>query len=172
MALSTFARLMLAGTVTAGLLSLGACATAARGMGGGDMDVGGSERPVLFDWRSSDGGLSGTLSASLPKRTFTGPFAEIMLRTSREALTPFWAGWNEGWGDWPYSANGWDSAAASEQFTRFYSGRVIANLHDAQGQAMRCRFELEDALRGMSGGAHGECQVAGGKILNATIDKR
>jgi hypothetical protein len=25
---------------------------------------------------------------------------------------------------------------------------------------------------GMSGGAHGQCQVAGGKILNAKIDKR
>jgi len=155
------------------LAAVAGCATTTTGMGGGDLGGGGdAEQPVLFDWQSGDGGLSGTLSATLPKRTFVGPFAEITLRTPRGNLAPFWAGWNEGWGDWPYSADGWDSASASAQFTHWYSGKVVANLRDEQGRAMRCRFDLAQALKGLRGGAHGQCQLAGGKILNATIDKR
>jgi len=155
------------------LLALSACATTSTGMGGGDLSpVRHGEEPVLFDWQSTDGGLSGTLSATLPGQTFTGPFAEITLQIHRDSLGPFWSGWNEGWGDWPYDVTGWDRASAAEQFTRYYSGKVVANLRDAAGKAMRCRFELDTAPRGMAGGAHGEGQLAGGKILNARIDKK
>lgn len=160
-------------SVIAGLMALTSCAMPSAGMGGGDLTTHAQdEEPVLFSWQSTDGGLSGTLLATLPTRTFTGPFMEVTLRTPRELLSPFWSGWIEGWSDWPYGVVGWDSVAASEQFTRYYSGKVIANLHDARGQGMRCRFDLQDALRGMRGGAHGQCQFAGGRILNATIDKR
>ncbi len=159
--------------VGASLAAISACALQSTGMGGGDLATRAKdEQPVLFSWQSTDGGISGAMTATLPTRTFTGPFMEITMRTPRELLSPFWSGWDEGWGDWPYGIVGWDSASASEQFTRYYSGKVIANLHDAQGQGMRCRFDLESALRGMRGGAHGQCQFAGGKILNATIDKR
>jgi hypothetical protein len=155
------------------LMALSACAMPSAGMGGGDLISGDQhEQPVLFSWQSTDGGITGTLMATLPTRTFTGPFMEITLRTPREVLSPFWSGWNEGWGDWPYGVVGWDGVSASEQFTRYYSGKVIANLHDAGGQAMRCRFELQDALQGMRSGGHGQCQFADGKILNATIAKR
>jgi hypothetical protein len=166
-------KVALASSAIATLVAVAGCSTTTSGMGGGDL--GGrrdARQPVLFDWQSGDGGLTGSLTATLPGRTFVGPFAEITLRTPRENLAPFWAGWNEGWGDWPYGANGRDSAGASAQFTRYYSGKVIANLHDAQGQPMRCRFDLADALKGLRGGAHGQCQLAGEKILNATIDKR
>ena len=160
-------------TLAGVLMSLSACATTSTGMGGGDLSPAHhDEEPVLFAWQSKDGGLSGTLTAALPNRTFTGPFIEITLQTHRESLGPFWSGWNEGWGDWPYGVTGWDGPSASEQFTRYYSGKVIANLRDAAGQAMRCRFDLDAATRGMSGGAHGQCQLASGKILNARIDRK
>ncbi len=160
-------------TLAGVLMSLSACATTSTGMGGGDLSPAPhDEVPVLFAWQSKDGGLSGTLTAALPNRTFTGPFIEITLQTHRESLGPFWSGWNEGWGDWPYGVTGWDGPSASEQFTRYYSGKVIANLRDAAGQAMRCRFDLDAATRGMSGGAHGQCQLASGKILNARIDRK
>lgn len=159
--------------VVGSLVALSACTTPSSGMGGGDLSTRAKdEEPVLFSWQSTDGGLSGTLLATLPTRTFTGPFMEITLRTPRETLSPFWSGWDEGWGDWPYGVVGWDSVSAMQEFTRYYSGKVIANLHDARGQGMRCRFDLRDALRGMRSGAHGQCQFAGGKILNATIDQR
>lgn len=155
------------------LLALAACAATSTGMGGGDLRTPRhGDEPVLFNWTSHDGGLSGTLSAALPARTFTGPFLEVTLQTRRETLGPFWSGWNEGWGDWPYGVAGWNTPSASEQFTRYYSGKVIANLRDAAGQAMRCRFDLDDAVRGMRGGARGQCQLAGGKVLDARIDKR
>ena len=155
------------------LTALSACATTSTGMGGGDLSPAHHEdEPVLFAWQSKDGGLSGTLTATLPKRTFTGPFIEITLQTRHESLGPFWSGWNEGWDDWPYGVTGWDGPSASEQFTRYYSGKVIANLRDAAGQAMRCRFDLDAATRGMSGGALGQCQLAGGHILNARIDRK
>jgi len=161
------------GAVALALSALAACAATSTGMGGGDLSPARhGEEPVLFAWQSKDDGLSGTLTATLPNRTFTGPFIEITLQTRRESLGPFWSGWNEGWGDWPYGVTGWDSPSASEQFTRYYSGKVIANLRDAAGQAMRCRFDLDAATRGMSGGAHGQCQLAGGKILNARIDRK
>jgi hypothetical protein len=154
------------------LAAVTGCATTATGMGGGDLGGrGDAKQPVLFAWQSGDGGVSGSLTATLPGRTFVGPFSEITLRTPRENLAPFWAGWNEGWGDWPYSADGWDSAGASAQFTHWYSGKVVANLRDARGESMRCRFDLADALKGLRGGAHGQCQLVGGEILDATIDK-
>lgn len=156
-----------------GLVAISACSTPSTGMGGGDLNSRtNAEQPVLFGWQSTDGGQSGTLTATLPERTFTGPFIQITLQTRREILAPFWSGWNEGWGDWPYGVAGWDSESAAEQFTRYYSGKVVANLGDGRGSSMRCRFDLNDAVRGMSGGAHGQCQLAGGRILNATIDRR
>jgi hypothetical protein len=155
------------------LLALSACAMTSTGMGGGDVSPARhGEEPVLFAWQSTDGGLSGTLTATLPGRTFSGPFIEVTLQTRRESLGPFWSGWNEGWGDWPYGVAGWDGASAAEQFTRYYSGKVVANLRDASGQAMRCRFDLDAAVRGMGGGAQGQCQLAGGRVLNARIDKK
>jgi hypothetical protein len=96
-------RAALAGALTA----LSACAATSTGMGGGDLSPAPhDEVPVLFAWQSQDGGFSGTLTATLPNRTFTGPFIEITLQTHRESLVPFWSGWNEGWGDWPYGVTG------------------------------------------------------------------
>ena len=144
--------------VSCGLLLAG-CAT--TGTGYGDVQKGGKE-PVSFRWNSTDGGISGTMSASLsPERSFSGQFLQMTTETHVEAMDHMWDGWAPGWGPGgPGPANG---------FVRSYSGRVVANLSDATGEHMRCRFRLADPPSGMSGGGSGECQVAGGEKIDATF---
>jgi len=144
--------------VSCGLLLAG-CAT--TGTGHGDVQKSGTV-PVSFHWNSTDGGISGTMSASLsPGRSFSGEFVEMTTETHIDDLDHMWHGWAPGWGAWgPGPANG---------FVRSYSGRVLANLSDANGEHMRCRFRLADPPSGMSGGGSGECQVAGGETIDATF---
>jgi hypothetical protein len=37
---------------------------------------------------------------------------------------------------------------------------VLANLHDENGEYMRCRFTLLSPQRGMRGGGEGRCQLS------------
>lgn len=152
---------------------LTACSTVSSGMGGGDINKPSApERPVLFSWQSRDGGLSGDMTATTPTRTFTGRFLEVTLKTERASLTPFWGDWNEGWGDWPSGPGPWDETYDWERFDRLYTGKAIANLRSVDGAKMRCRFTLDEPPRALAGGARGECQLAGGTVLNAVIDRR
>ena len=138
---------------------LAGCAT--TGAGYGDVQTSGRE-PVSFHWKSTDGGISGTMFASLStERSFSGQFIEITTETHIDALDHMWDGWAPGWGAWgPGPVNG---------FVTQYSGRVLANLSDAHGEQMRCRFRLAKPSSGMSGGGSGECQVAGGEKIDATF---
>ena len=138
---------------------LAGCATTGTGYGG--VQTGGRE-PVSFHWKSTDGGISGTMSATLsPGRSFSGQFTEMTTETHIDALDHMWHGWAPGWGAWgPGPANG---------FVTSYSGRVLADLSDANGEHMGCRFRLADPPSGMSGGGSGECQVAGGEKIDATF---
>ena len=140
-------------------MALAGCTT--TGTGYGDVQAGGSG-PVSFSWKSSDGGISGTMSASIsPERSFSGQFFQITTDTHFDGLGPLWYGWRYGWSDWgPGSMDG---------FVTYYSGRVLANLDDANGKHMRCRFRLADPYSGMQGGGSGECQVAGGEKIDATF---
>lgn len=112
-----------------------------------------------------------TWLATLPDATFTGPFVQITQETRREALRPLWAGWNEGWNDWPYWSRPTLGPFDPVRFTRVYSGKVVANLRDVGGRYMRCRFHLDDPARGMSGGGSGECHLAGGRSVDAIINR-
>ena len=153
-------------------LVVSGCATKTAGMGGGDLHAQGRpEVPVLFSWTSPDGGINGNMVATLPDATFTGPFVQITQETRREALRPLWAGWNEGWNDWPYWSRPTLGPSDPVRFTRVYSGKVVANLRDVGGRYMRCRFHLDDPARGMSGGGLGECQLAGGRSVDAIINR-
>ena len=138
---------------------LAACAT--TGTGYGEAQKGGRD-PVTFRWNSADGGISGTMSASLsPGRSFSGQFVETTTETHIADLDHMWDGWAPGWGAWnPGPANG---------VVKSYSGRVVADLSDANGGHMRCNFRLADPASGMSGGGSGECQVAGGEKIDATF---
>jgi hypothetical protein len=138
---------------------LAGCTT--TGTGFGDVEKGGSG-PVSFRWKSTDGGISGTMSASLsPVRSFSGQFFQLTSTTQIDGLAPLWDGWDYGWVDWGPGERG--------EFMTYYSGRVLANLADAKGEHMRCRFHLAHPDSGMSGGGSGECQVAGGEKIDATF---
>jgi len=167
---------ILAGAVALGIAGLAGCSTLSQGMGSGELNVmGKAAGPVLISWQSNDGGISGSMFATLPKSTYTGTFRQITRQTERTDIAPMWIGWNEGWNDWPY----WNYAGPagpgmydSVQFTREYTGKVIANLTDQAGQHMRCRFHMNDPVGGMADGGHGECQLAGGKTVSAVLASR
>jgi hypothetical protein len=141
-------------------LALGACTT----MGTGTGSVSPGNEPVKFSWKSTDGGISGTMSAALDNaQTFSGPYHQITKEARVDDLDPMWSGWQYGWNDWagwePYSIN----------FATVYSGRVMANLQAADGQHMRCRFNLNHPADGMGGGGQGACQLKSGRSVDAVF---
>ncbi len=164
-------------TTVAAVFALAGCATTTQGLGGGDLLVKGeSKQPVLVSWQSDDGGISGTMVATLPDATFTGNFLQITQQTEETSMAPLWVGWNNGWGDWPYWGNPNPSESVdfydATRFTRDYSGKVVANLQSDNGDRMRCRFQMNNPARGMSGGGDGECKLTGGNVVAVTIDRQ
>jgi hypothetical protein len=142
--------------VCAGLV-LGACTTLGTGSGSETAD----NSPVSFNWSSKDGGVSGTMSASLPgDRVYSGPYLEITSTTDTPELAPMWEGWDPYWGDWP---------DAMQMPTTTYSGKVVANLEGPGNTHMRCRFDLNDPMSGMKGGGQGKCQATGGPTIDAVF---
>lgn len=164
---ATAPRARLAVAVTSAALLLGAC-TSMSGMGGGDLiQAGKSAEPVLMSWTSDNDGISGTMVATLPDLTYSGPFFEITQQTTDESLVPLWTGWGEGWDDWSYWTNTPDEEYAFTHFVTHYSGKVVANLTAPNGSRMRCRMHLMQPASGMAGGGAGECQIKGGGTIQA-----
>ena len=161
-------------TMLASLVILGGCTT----MGTGQGNVSGNRQPgapVHFTWKSTDGGQQGTMTATLRHAIYQGRFFQITRQTQRETLTPLWVGWNDGWSDWPYWGGPFGGGAFqggydTTQFVTYYSGKVLANLSSPEGGRMRCRFLLFSPSAGMAGGGQGECQLSGGRTINATFD--
>jgi hypothetical protein len=123
--------------------------------------------PVNFSWKSSDA-VSGTMNATLSGgKTYTGQFFQITGDTTVDQVGPLWAGWG-GPGRWGGDWGFWD---AGPQFVTHYSGRVLANLASADGQHMRCKFQLVHPEDGMAGGGTGQCQLPKGKTIDATFPK-
>ena len=130
------------------------------GTGTGSVSPGGA--PVAFSWKSTDGGITGAMLATLENgQTFSGPFLQITQQARSEDFGPMWNGWAPYWNDWPGSYWGPD-------FATLYSGRVIANLQSANGR-MRCRFRLNTPVDGMSGGGQGQCQLDNGRSVDAVF---
>ena len=152
-----------------GLCGVSACTS--TGSGGGQVrDTTGQEAPVTFRWQSTDGGISGTLTATLPGALFEGRFFQITRQIRAEALDPLWMHWRSGWYDWPY----WNGPLpapypTTAQFITYYSGKVVATLESAGQPHMRCRFHLVAPARGMSGGGEGECQLSDGRVVQAVF---
>jgi hypothetical protein len=143
------------------VIALTACTT--TGSGSGSVSPGGA--PVNFSWKSTNGGISGTMSATLADRQiFLGPYLQITRQVRMPDFDPMWTGWRLGWNDW----DGWgpfpDYGIATQ-----YSGRVMANLQAADGQRMRCRFHLNTPVDGMSGGGQGDCQLKNGRLVDAVF---
>jgi hypothetical protein len=151
-------RVSLAAAVSMALV-LGACTT----MGTGSGSTSSGANPVSFNWKSKDGGVTGTMSATVESGdVFTGPYLEITQTAQNDAFYPMWAGWSPRWRDWTYGLNG---------PTTTYTGKVVANLQGPNSQRMRCRFDLNDPVSGMGGGGQGKCQVAGGTTIDATFPR-
>lgn len=154
------------GLALATLLTLAACASS--GMGGGELSRRGkAEEPVLFSWQSTDGGITGTMAATLPGATYQGRFFQITEQTQKLTIAPLWDGWEPGWRDWPYWGYGALGPYDVTQFVTRYTGKVVANLRSDAGKRMRCRLHLAAPARGMAGGGEGECQIQGGGVVHA-----
>lgn len=150
------------------IFALAACTT--TGIGGGQMSgAGAQDEPVTFSWKSTDGGISGTMTASLPGMIFQGRFFQITEQTRAEVLNPLWLHWHSGWNDWPYWGGPMAPAFPTTQFITYYSGKVVATLESEGKQRMRCRFHLVDPVSGMSGGGEGECQLSEGRVVRAVF---
>lgn len=149
-------------------LALAACTT--TGIGGGQLAGGGAAaEQVTFSWTSTDGGLSGTMTAVLPDMTYQGTFFQITQQTRSEVLMPLWTHWNHGWYDWPYWGGPMMPPYPTTQFITHYSGKVVATLTGQGDQRMRCRFHLVAPASGMSGGGEGQCQLADGRVVQAVF---
>ena len=150
------------------MLAVSGCTT--LGTGSGQLaGAGAPEEPVTFNWKSTDGGMSGTMSASLPDATYQGRFFQITQQTRIEVLTPLWTHWHPGWSDWPYWGGSVLPPYPAMQFITHYSGKVVATLESQGSQRMRCRFHLVAPQRGMAGGGEGQCQLSDGRAVRAVF---
>lgn len=150
------------------IVALSACTSTGSGVGQTTKE-GVSDQTVEFSWKSTDGGISGSISASLPATNFEGRFFQITSQTRSEALDPLWRHWRRGWHDWPYWGSTWPYPYPTTQFITHYSGKVVASLASESGQNMRCRFHLSEPVMGMRGGGQGECQISDGRVVRATF---
>ena len=142
-------------------IPLTACTT--TGTGTGSVSPGGA--PVAFAWKSTDGGITGTMLATLASGdTFSGPYLQITKQVRSDDFGPIWTGWDPYWNSW----GGWEPFPEFG-FATLYSGRVMANLQDTHGQRMRCRFHLSTPSDGMGGGGQGECQLKNGRSVDAVF---
>ncbi len=115
---------------------------------------------MRFDW-TAEGPVKGQISATFADgKSYAGRLFQITSDTRVDDVSPLWVGWHRRWGGWPY----WD---AGPQFITHYSGRVMANLSDPNGDHMRCNFRLVSPARGMAGGGEGKCQLSDGRTIDA-----
>jgi hypothetical protein len=124
-------------------------------------------KPVNFSWISKDGGITGTMSATVDANAqFSGPFLQVTHTTHVNAMGPMWDGLAPGWSDW----DGWSVWGLSDDaFSTTYTGKVLADLKGADGQQLRCQFRLADPMAGMGGGGQGDCKFAGGRKVSAVF---
>ena len=140
-----------------------ACTTMGTGTG---VESPGNQ-PVNFSWSSKDGGITGTMAATVGTNTqFSGPFLQVTHTTHVDAMGPMWDGLGPGWSDW----GGWSVWGLSDDaFTTTYTGKVLADLKGDDGQQMRCQFQLNDPISGMGAGGQGTCHFADGRKVSAVF---
>ena len=156
---SNLRRLGLLGLITT-ISALAACTT----MGTGTGDSSSGDVKASFAWKSTDD-RTGTLTASLSNGdNYSGQFFQVTRDTRVETLSPLWSGWAGPWHGWRYWGPYPDTA-----FVTHYSGRVVANLADNDGQHMRCHFTLMHPQQGMAGGGAGQCQLPTGLTIDTTF---
>jgi hypothetical protein len=150
-----------------GLSLLAALAAGCTTVGAGIGSAFSGATPVSFSWQNSDS-LSGTMNATLSDgETYSGQFFQITKDTTLGSVAPLWAGWHRSWGGW----GGWDywDPVSSPSFITHYTGRVVANLGEGNGQHMRCKFQLVHPSEGMAGGGRGQCQMPDGETIDTNF---
>ena len=98
---------------------------------------------VRFNWASA-GNVAGSMTATLANgETFKGRFFQTTSSLTDE-LGPQGPTWHQ---EGPYDLG------PKLQYIAHYTGRVVADLSRADGEQMRCRFELikpDDGMAGMT----------------------
>ena len=146
------------------LLVMLAAGCTTMGTGFGSTRTG--KHPVNFSWHSSDGSVSGDMTAQSDGKTFTGQFFQITSNTTVDSLGPLWNGWGPRW-----RGAGWDYWDAGPEFVTHYTGKVVANLVASDGMHTRCTFHLVHPAQAMAGGGEGTCQRPDGKTIEATFPR-
>jgi hypothetical protein len=148
------------GILTVATLMSAACATTGTGVG---QTVGGGPG-VRFDWTAQDA-VKGQMTATFADgKSYTGQLFQITSDTRVDEMGPLWTGWH-GW----RRGFGFDYWNAGPEFVKHYSGRVVANLSNPNGDHMRCNFRLVRPGEGMAGGGAGKCQLSDGQTIDATF---
>lgn len=142
-------------------LAVSACTT----MGTGTGELGPEHEPVRFAWKSTDGGTSGTLTATLPGgKLFSGPYLQFTREARSVDFDPVLDDYDLGWGNPDAGA-----PYMEDVFTTTYSDKVTAQLQAADGQRMSCDFHLNHPIEGMGGGGLGECELDAGGWIDAVL---
>lgn len=150
-------------TWVAACLLTGAGLTACTTIGTGRGELAGE--PVLFNWTSSDGAMTGAMTATLAGQIWVGRFFQITQQTRADAPMPLWR-------DGSHSGVVWPFAFLEAQSVTHYSGKVVASMEAPSGQHMRCRFHLVVPMRGMAAGGEGQCQLDDGRQVRANFEPK
>jgi len=138
---------------------LGAACTT---MGSGTGETRGGGPGVRFSWTAEDA-VKGEMTATFDSgEAYAGKLFQITSDTRVDDVAPLWIGWRGRRGGW----SNWDDGP---EFITHYSGRVLANLSNADGDHMRCNFRLIRPASGMQGGGEGKCQLKDGRTIDATF---
>ena len=146
-----------------------ACSTTGTAVGRLEEPTGNAESVTLV-WKSDASAPDrGVISGTLPDGThYSGRYYEVVKTAAANVYVDAWGGWPRYWSAW---RAGWYPGLLHELdwpgFVDIYTGRVIANLKsDDAGSRLRCRFQIDDPLAGLSHGGHGECQLSNGESID------
>ena len=110
------------------------------------------------------------MSASLNDgATYSGQFFQVTRDATVDHYAPLWAGWEGRRGRGRGFGSEWGYWGPETGFVTEYTGKVLANLADATGKHMRCRFTLRHPSSGLSQGGIGRCQLPGGDSIDASF---